>query len=194
MKQIVPFLLLLVFLACQNTEKISPNIGQKPDEVLAQKMLGKIIRYAAKLPPKGATHENKFDPKFDEHYQKQAEEHRIDLYHRDSATSDIYLLVSRIAPSMTVKRVGTGIHLRMAGDSITYYNEVFRTWKMPEETLAQKGALLFSKMVRGEDLTPYYNANSGKEEYIEFPDDNVRFDTEKRVWISGLGDLLEDYR
>lgn len=162
--------------------------------MLAQKMLGSIIRYTAKLPPKGATHENKFDPKFDEHYQKQIEEHRIDLYHRDSSTMDVYLLVSRIAPSMTVKRVGTGVHLRMSGDSITYYNEVFRTWKMPEETLAQKGALLFSKMVRSEDLTPYYNANSGKEEYIEFPDDNVRFDTEKRVWVSGLGDLLEDYR
>jgi len=95
---------------------------------------------------------------------------------------------------MQVKRVGTGVCLRFEGDSITYYNEVFRTWKMPEEELAEKGGLLFSKMVRGEDLTPYYNANSGKEEYIEFPDDQVRFDTLRRVWVSAQGDLLEEYR
>ncbi len=189
MKYTISILALLLFSACQNTEKISPNIGQKPDEVLAQKILGGIIRFTAKLPPKGANHENKFDPKFDEHYQKQVEQHRIDLYHQDSSTTDVYLLVSRIAPSMSVKRVGTGIHLRMSGDSITYYNEVFRTWKMPEETLAKKGAMLFSKMVRKEDLTPYYNANSGKEEYIEFPDENVRFDTEKRVWSTGQGEM-----
>jgi len=194
MKYIIPILLLLLVLGCQNTEKTLELLGEKPNEAFEQDMLGRIIRYTGKLPPKGATHANKFDPKFDEHYENLARQHRIDLYYRDSATLDLYLLVSRIAPSMQVKRVGTGVHLRFEGDSITYYNEVFRTWKMPEEELAEKGGLLFSKMVRGEDLTPYYNENSGKEEYIEFPDAQVRFDTLRRVWVSAQGDLLEEYR
>jgi len=199
MKQIVPVLSLLLFVACQNaetqhTETQNTPIGQKPDEAFEQQMLQRIIRYTSKLPPKGATHENKFDPKFDSHYQKQLEQHRLELYSSNLNNTDVYLLVSRIAPSMAVKRVGTGIHLRMAGDSITYYNEVFRTWKMTEEELGRKGTLLFAKMVKGEDLTPFYNANSGKEEYIEFPDANVHFDTLRRVWVSKQIDLLEDYR
>lgn len=195
MKQIVPIFSLLIFFACQNAETLhTPPVGQKPNAAFEQQMLHHIIRFTSRLPPKGATHDNKFDAQFDDHYQKQVEQHRIDLFHRDSSTSDIYLLVSRIAPSMSVKRVGTGVHLRMAGDSVTYYNEVFRTWKMAEDELAKKGAMLFTKMVKGEDLKPYYNANSGKEEYIEFPDVNVHFDTLRRVWLSKQTDLLEEYR
>jgi hypothetical protein len=193
MHKFVPILSLLLFFACKNQETQTPLLGQKPDETFNRDMLGRIIRFTGKLPPKGATHENKFDPKFDAHYQNLVAQYRIELFYRDSARSDIYLLLSRIAPSMTVKRVGTGVHLRMAGDSITFYNEVFRTWKMPEEELAKKGAFLFSKMVRGEDLRPYYNENSGKEEYIEFPDANVHFDTLRRVWVSKQADLLKGY-
>jgi hypothetical protein len=179
MKYTLLILFPFLFANCQQ----SATIGQKPDETLERQTLKSIIRYAGKLPPKGANHDNKFDPKFDEYYEKLAQQHRIDLYHQDSKTGDLYLLVSRIAPSLQVKRVATGIHLRMAGDSITYYNEVFRTWKMPEAELAEKGAMLFAKMVKGEDLNPYYPQNSGKEEYIEFPDSKVRFDTQKRRWI-----------
>lgn len=152
--------------------------------MLEQEMLMHIIRYIGKLPPKGATHKNKFDPLFDGHYAQAVQEHRIDLYHRDTTTGDTYLLVSRIAPSMTVKRVATGVHLRMVGDSIVYYQEVFRTWKMPEEQFTEKSTLLFAKMVRGENLSPYYPQNSGKEEYIEFPDAHTRFDTTQRIWVN----------
>lgn len=194
MKYILPVLVFCLFFACRNAENSTAGIGQLPDKALEQEILNRIIRYLGQLPPKGATHENKFDARFDEHYQALVPQHRIDLYHRDSVTGDIYLLVSRIAPSMYVKRVGTGIHFSMPADSITHYNEVFRTWKMPEDELAKKGGMLFSKMVRGEDLRPFYPQNSGKEEYIEFPDANVRFDTLRRIWVSNRSDLLEEYR
>lgn len=188
MKYALLILLPFLFAACQQT------IGKKPDEALERQTLNSIIRYIGKLPPKGATHDNKFAPAFDEYYDQLATQHHIDLYHQDAKTGDIYLLVSRIAPSLQVKRVATGIHLRMAGDSITYYNEVFRTWKMPEAELANKGSMLFAKMVKGEDLTPYYPQNSGNEEYIEFPDPKVHFDTQKRRWVMEGEDPLEEYR
>lgn len=174
------FFAAILLLACQPSPK-----GQKPDAETAQQLLEKIIRYTGHLPKK-ATHETKFDTAFNEFYAQELTKHRIDLYYRDARTGDIYLLVSRIAPSLTVKRVATGIHMRMEGDSVTYYNEVFRTWKMPEPELAEKSGMLFEKMVRGQDLSPYYPQNSGNEDYIEFPDPNTYFDVEKRRWISSL--------
>ncbi len=174
------FFAAILLLACQPTPK-----GQKPDAETAQQLLEKIIRYTGHLPKK-ATHETKFDTTFNEFYAQELAKHRIDLYYRDERTGDIYLLVSRIAPSLTVKRVATGIHMRLEGDSIAYYNEVFRTWKMPEPELAEKARMLFEKMVRGQDLSPYYPQNSGNEDYIEFPDPNTRFDVEKRRWVSSL--------
>jgi hypothetical protein len=177
---LLTFFATILLLACQDSPK-----GQKPDAETAQRLLEKIIRYTGHLPKK-ATHETKFDTTFNAFYAQELNKHRIDLYYRNERTGDTYLLVSRIAPSLTVKRVATGIHMRLDGDTITYYNEVFRTWKMPEPELAEKGGMLFEKMVCGKDLSPYYPQNSGNEEYIEFPDPYTHFDVEKRHWVSSL--------
>jgi hypothetical protein len=69
-------------------------------------------------------------------------------------------------------------------DSLVEYEEVFRTWKMPKDTLARRGALLFDKMVKGESLAQFLTANSGGIEYIEFPDPYVHYDKQSRTWKS----------
>jgi hypothetical protein len=53
--------------------------------------------------------------------------------------------------------------------------------------MIEKGQMLFVKMIQGKDLSPYYPQNSGKEEYIEFPDEMVKFDTDKRRWLTISG-------
>lgn len=174
--------LLALFFACQSPS--SPPIGVRPDAQTQQAYLETIIRYVGHMPKK-ATYETRFDTAFSEFYADQVEKHRVDLVHMDTASGQTFLLVSRIAPSLHVKRVATGIKLQMSGDSLTQYEEVFRTWKMPEEELAKKGGMLFSKMVRGEDLSPYYPQHSGKEEYIEFPDEQTRYDATLRRWVTG---------
>ncbi len=174
------FTAVVLLTACEPAPK-----GQKPDEETAAQLLSKIIRYIGLL-PQYATHETKFDSTYNEFYAEELKKYRVDLYHKDTRTGDIYLLVSRIAPSLRIKRVATGIKMRLSGDSIAYYHEVFRTWKMEEPELARKGQMLFDKMVRGEDLSPYYPQHSGKEEYIEFPDEHTHFDVEKRRWVTDL--------
>lgn len=67
-------------------------------------------------------------------------------------------------------------------DSLTAYEEVFRTWKMVPDTLARRSELLFDKMVKGESLDPYLTKNSGGVEYIEFPDDRTYYDKLSRTW------------
>lgn len=181
------FLSTLLF-SCSET----PPVGEKPSEEIEKMLLARIIRYAGYLPKK-ADDLTKFDTIYDSFYAEQAVKHRIDRYHRDSVTGDVYLLVSRIAPSLKIKRVAIGIHLRMEGDSITHYNEVFRTWKMEEAVLEEKGGLLYNLMAKGKDLSPYYPQHSGKEEYIEFPDEHTRFDVDKRTWVSDMENPLAPY-
>jgi hypothetical protein len=152
-----------------------------------------IIRYLGKLPGK-ADHTSKFDEKFDEHYHKLSKAHSLKFYYKDKKTGVEYFLITRIAPSIKLKKVAIGGKLiRTDSGDISNYEEIFRTWKMEEKELSEKSHLLFVNMIKGEDLSPYFPENSGEDEWIEFPNENVYFDNEKRRWISTLEDPLEDY-
>lgn len=161
------------------------NLGQKPDNAKSEKLLSAVIRYVAPLPP-NTSDSLIWNATYDTYYKEQIAVHRLDLYYKSPETGEEFLLVSRIAPSMQVKRVATGIALKMEGNTPVKYREVFRTWKMPEAELAEKGRLLFNLMASGADLRPYYRENSGEEEYIEFPDPNTFYNEAKRRWESNL--------
>ncbi len=143
-------------------------------------MMDKVIRYMAKSPD-GITFDERFYKGYDEHYAEQKSLHRLDAYYVDGKVH--YFLVSRIAPSLIVKRIAIGgtLELDAKGELISY-EEVFRTWKMESDTLAKRSIFLFDRMVRGEDLQPYYSNISGNTDYIEFPDARTYFDKEKRMW------------
>jgi hypothetical protein len=182
-KLILPIVLIVMIACTENMTDYWPEhqLTQKQQEALVYS----VIRYVAEPPP-NISMQDKFDAKFDGYYNEKAKSYRLDLYHVLPKKNDTYLMLSRPAPSILDKRVATGINLRIEGDRIEFYNEVFRTWKMEEKELMKKGLLLFDNMVNGKDLSPYYPANSGKEEYIEFPDDNTFFDTISRAWVSKL--------
>ncbi len=189
------FLLLAAaaLIAASCGENPKQNLGQKPDAETEQMWLNRVIRYAGYVPKK-ANHDTRFDTVYNSFYAEQVAKHRVDLFYQDAGSGDVFLLISRIAPSLKIKRVGIGIHARVVADSLVYYEEVFRTWKMPEEDLAPKAGMLFTMMVKGKDLSPYYPQNSGKEEYIEFPDAHTRYDVEKRKWVTDLENPLEELK
>ncbi len=139
-----------------------------------------VIRYIARS-PEGIAPEQRTERRFDDHYAEQRRLHRLDAYYVDGAAH--YFLVSRVAPSLTEKRVAIGGRLeRDETGTITYYEEVFRTWKMEPDTLSKRSLFLFDRMVRGEDLTGFYSSKTGNTDYIEFPDDRTFFDTRQRIW------------
>jgi hypothetical protein len=141
----------------------------------------RIIRYIEHLPKK-ANDSTKFDEKYDEFYQKKATDLTFDLYHYDAATGRHYFSMSRIAPSLHEKKVATaGWWVEDEIGELIDYVESYRTWKMTVDELTKKNQLLFDKLVKGEDLSPYYNHNS-TDEWIEFPDHNVVYNAEKRKW------------
>jgi hypothetical protein len=94
-----------------------------------------------------------------------------------------YFLVSRRAPSLVDKRVAIGGKFLLGADNtISGYEEIFRTWKMIPDTLAKREMILFDKLVQGEALDSYLTKNSGGVEYIEFPDERTYFDKDARQW------------
>lgn len=147
----------------------------------------KVIRYAGDLPGKGS-HDNKFDSSFNDHYLKVSAAHQLRFYYEDAKTEYSFFLLTRIAPSLSEKYVAIGGKLKLSADSLVFYEEVFRTWKMPENDQLKTAEMLFRKMLKGEDLRQYYPENSGNDYIIEFPSSRVYFDTSKRRW------LLEELR
>jgi len=184
MRLLLPFILLVLIPACVETERMADyaaDLSLTPDEQSA--LMLDISRHIGRLPRHG-THETKFEERFDEHYAGVAAEHRIELASFDEATGTLHILASRIAPSLHVKRVGIAVRIRRSADgALTEYEEIFRTWRMTEPELAEKGTYLFHKMVTGQDLTPYTPEHS-VDEYIEFPNANVRYDVDQRQWIT----------
>lgn len=183
--------LMFILSSCDDKPKdLSPSncIGSDKTE---SDILYPLMRYMAELPGK-SNQISKFDSIFDEHYQAQANKHHILYCYHEKDTS--YMLTYRIAPSISEKYVGIGVKIVYnEADSILYYEESFRTWKMPLDLLSMKGKMLLEQLINGKDLKKYYPQNSGEEEWIEFPDEHTWFDVDDRRWKSDLEDVLEPY-
>lgn len=175
------FLIATIFLTgCRFERDYTPAARLSAQE--QEDLMQSIIRYVSRS-PEGILPEERMDHRFDDHYEEQRRLHRLDAYYFDEGVH--YFLVSRSAPSLTEKRVAIGGRLQREEDgSITYFEEVFRTWKMEPDLLVQRGDFLFDRMVRGEDLSAYYASRSGNTEYIEFPDERTYYDVQRRIWRS----------
>jgi hypothetical protein len=171
-------IIIVALFSCESKPKYFP--GKYLSEKEQSQILYTTIRYLGHLPKKG-THENKFEAVFDEYYSNLVLDFDFEAYYPKDGYE--YFLVSRIAPSLKVKKVAVGVKMkRNQTGELEYYEEVFRTWKFEIPEMQEKGLMLFDKMVNGEDLSPYYIQNSAPEEFIEFPDEKVYFDVEDKKW------------
>lgn len=184
--------ILLIGSGCEN--KKNKNTFFSADsisEIEQEEFIYSIIRYAGRLAPQ-ATHETKFETRFDEDYRNIASDYTLHFFKKNNDATT-YFLISRIAPSIHKKRVATGGELLIKSGTISFYKEHFRTWKMEEKELNEKSTLLFKKMINSESLVAFYPENSGNEEFIEFPNEDVSFDTELRRWVSSRDNPLDEY-
>jgi hypothetical protein len=175
-----------------NAEKIIiENQIEQLSETEIDEFKTKLIRHIGKLPTE-VSHQTKFSSFFDEHYEKEKNKYDLEKYfnHNDK----IYFLFTRIAPSIKLKRVALGGYVSFDEEgNISDLEEVFRTWKKEPQDLQSVADMLFEKMIYGEDLSPYYPENSGEEEVIEFPNAEVYYDKNKKIWVTTRENPLEQY-
>ena len=179
MKNVYLLLCLLIISCKEDPKNIFPNsyLSKKDQELFNYK----ISRYIQRL-PKYATEENKFESQFDADYKNSIKDCSLLFYYKDNE-GFIYFAISKTAPSIKLKKTATVGKLKFTkNDSIIYYEEAFRTWKMGPKELEVKTKLLFTKFINNDDITSYYTVNSEPKFYIEFPDENTYFDKSKRVW------------
>jgi hypothetical protein len=169
----------------------------KRDEYAPQSFLPKIkqdtiiynsIRYSAKLAPR-SNHQTKFKREFDNYYRSVAADYSF-MYLYKIDENDFNFLIQRPAKSITPLFEGIAGRLKLdKNDSIVFYEEIFRTWKMPYKDLQERGRLLFDRLVTNRDLTLFYSKYTG-DKYIEFPDDRFHFDKSQRVWKDNAYDSM----
>lgn len=178
------FLFLVVFFILSSCvteqKKINPNDYLTKEE--QTKFKYSIVRYYDDLAPK-ATNETKFDTVYNSYYKKKSEASELLFYFFDTENKTAYFAITKIAPSLKLKKVATLGTVAFNDDgSIKTYEEKCRTWKMLVPELKEKTTMLFEKHINGEDLSPYYTKNSNGEFIIEFPDDVTYYDIELRKW------------
>jgi hypothetical protein len=182
MRTFFSILILVLILSCKEEAKIiEPNhyLTQQKQELF----MYSIIRYIQKL-PREATNKNKFEARFDNEYKKMIRDCELLYYFRDPQ-NNIYFAISKIAPSVKLKKTATLGKVRFdTRQNIISYEEACRTWKMEPKELQEKTKLLFTKYILNEDLSEYYTENSNPEFYIEFPDQNTYYDTTNRNWVT----------
>lgn len=181
MKNILLILLLFTLHSCK--DKV---INSNPDQFLTPKEQSEfkysIVRYVDDL-ARNANHSNKFDTIYNSEYLKRAAKMDLLFYYNDSINKIVFFAVTKIAPSLKLKKVATVGQIKYGKDyDIVFYEEGFRTWKMEPTELREKTQLLFTKYVKGEDLSEFYTVNSNPKFYIEFPDELTTFDTLSRSW------------
>ena len=192
MKNIIFLLILVVsvlWVGCNSKAveySVDPCLAKEKQLALLQNM----VRYSSKLAPE-ATNETKFNPEFNWYYDKAVAESTILYCLLNEQDSTYQLLIARQARSITPMQEGIALKIKFDQDKgFKYYEEVFRTWKMPADTLHKRGKFLFDQMVNGGDLT-LYHTKFQKDKFIEFPDDRFTFDIENKKWKDSELDSLQ---
>ena len=180
----------IIYLLVMGWLVLSGGCGQKkadynPDTCLTaekqQKLLQEMVRYANKLAPE-ATRGTMFNPEFNWYYDRAVGECKILYCLLNEQDSTYRLLVARKARSINPMEEGIALKIKFnQKDSFDLYDEVFRMWKMPHDTLLVRGKFLFDLMVNGGDLS-LYSSRFQKDKFIEFPDNRFTFDVNARKW------------
>lgn len=177
--------LLILFQSCN---KPSHSTGECFCNAQRDSIISQAVYYSVKLPP-GATQETKSSSEYDWYYDRAAQEYD---FRACVATNDgFYFLMTRKARSIWPAREALGGKIKINSQvKIQEYEEVFRTWKMAEDSLNSRAFELFDLMVAGKDLTPYRSKYKG-DRYIEFPDDRFYFDKQAMRWRDSELDSLD---
>ena len=178
MKKYLLLILGILAISCQKEIKSDP-INQLSSKENTE-FKNKIVRYFEEV-PKNTNQDSKWDTIHNSYYSQKA--NQAELYHYYKSNDGfIYFAIAKIAPSLKLKKVATIGKLKLEKDSVVYYEEICRTWKMEIPELKDKTKIIFDKVANERSVTKYYTENSQPEYWIEFPDKLTYYDSKERSW------------
>lgn len=190
----ITFIVVALFVSCKSEITVNTDPSAYLTDEHQKEFKYSIIRWAGKRAPK-ATDTTLYDPQFEDYYKELAAKHDLKSYYIDSLTRFHYFMLYRIAPSVHVKKVALGGRLKYDDENnISYYEEIFRTYKMPESELDAKATLIFRDLILKNSIDKYLFKNTQPEEYIEFPDDETYYDISNRRWVSSRFDPVQEMK
>jgi hypothetical protein len=188
MKYLLLLLFAIVFIACGKKEANydKKNCLTKAEE---QAFLYEMVRYANKHAPE-ANANTMFNHSFDWYYDKAIQESELWWCYFDASKKTYRVFVSRDARSIVPMKEGIAIAFSFnEKKKLEMYQEEFRTWKMPKDTLQSRGAFLFQTWIEGGNLN-VYTSKFQQDKFIEFPNDQFVFDTVLRRWHDHVLDSI----
>jgi len=178
MKKYLILLISFIVISCQKEINSDPINYLSPEKNTEFK--NKIVRYFEGMPKK-ADNVSKWDTIHNDYYNQKAKQAELYHYYK-SDDGYIYFAIAKIAPSLVLKKVATIGKLKMEKDSIVYYEEICRTWKMEIPELKEKTKIIFDRVANERSVSKYYTENSQPEFWIEFPDKMNYYNTKERSW------------
>jgi hypothetical protein len=178
MKSVVFCICVIALVACQNSIR-------KSETLPSQSLLDSVLPYIAKKADTVA-----FDKRFEAvnkpYYDQQKIEKSYAFTHYAKSNDGYeYVMVKRMEPSlkhnkfsavcMRFKRLPNG------GIKAESFEELFWTWKMLPEQLAEKSDVLFDLAINHKPLSDY-EPEKAQDEWIEFPGNGVVYDIKTHTW------------
>jgi hypothetical protein len=173
---------LLSFAGCQ-IHKQDYRIENYYQENQKDSLLVNIVTYIG-YKPKLADYQTRHNPEHREFYKEQSAGYNIYNYYISSDSIHYYYLI-RPARSPRGNLRGVGGRFKVT-EKLKFYEfeEIFNTPVFPEEELIDIGKILFREMINSGNVDKY----SGNIEYIEWPDDRLKYDRNKNEWRYDVAD------
>ena len=178
MKLIFTMLILfgcLFFNTCQDHKKnysFDRNFNKQQRDSLLVDMVTLIGKK-----PKTADYITRHEPRFRDYYRQLSQHFSMEFFHQANDTCYYYMI--RPARSVRGNQRGVGGKFTLNGDgNIAYFEESFNTPVYDREELELIGWRLFREMIEKRSISDLlWNVD-----YIEWPDDRLKYDLEKREW------------
>jgi hypothetical protein len=174
---IVLILNVVLSIAGCNSDKNEFSVEKYFDRVSRDTLLVNMVTYIG-VKPRFADFQSRHNPQHRKFYTSQARNFRFQYYHVTPDSIHYYYLI-RPARSTKGNLRGVGGRFRINQKlELVEFEEIFNTPVLPEVTLESRGRTLFVEMVDKGNVDRFL----GNIEYVEWPDDRLKYDREKKEW------------
>jgi hypothetical protein len=181
MKRILVYLLIAFFglTGCHSKDEVAYYFSDSERDTLLTNIISIISENALY-----ATDSTKYQAQFRAEYVKRLPMFQFVQLTKDTSGVFTYLISRPVAGRKDLRRgvVGT-FTLKPNSLDIDQFEEVVNTPHFDEETVKERGGFLFRELVKTGKLTEYFTMKH----YVEWPDASLKYDKQKRAWVSTIG-------